>query len=244
MDPIVQIARKHDLLVIEDAAQAIGARYGGKRAGALGDMGCLSFFPTKNLGGFGDAGMFVTNNTELADKIRILRVHGMEPKYVHKHVGINSRLDALQAVVLSLKLKHLDRWHEQRRDNADIYNRLFQEAGLVENEQVIFPPEVHGEGPEAGNANTHVYNQYVIRVQRRDELRGYLAKQGVGTEIYYPIPLHLQECFASLGYGAGDFPESEKAAEETLALPIYPELTDEMQEYVVDRIAAYYRDRA
>jgi dTDP-4-amino-4,6-dideoxygalactose transaminase len=244
MDSIDQIAGKYDLLVIEDAAQATGARYGGKRAGALGDVGCLSFFPTKNLGGFGDAGMVVTDNTELADKVRILRVHGMEPKYVHKYVGINSRLDALQAVVLSLKLKHLDRWHEQRRENAAVYHRLFKEAGLVKKEQVVLPPEVHGEGPEARNANTHVYNQYVIRVQRRDKLRGYLAEQGVGTEIYYPIPLHLQECFAFLGYGAGDFPESERAAEETLALPIYPELTDEMQEYVVDRIAAYYRDRA
>jgi len=157
-------------------------------------------------------------------------------------VGINSRLDALQAVVLSVKLKHLDRWQGQRGQNADLYHRLFHKAGLVGDGKVVLPPEVHGEGPEARKANTHVYNQYVIRVKDRDRLRAYLGEEGIGTEVYYPIPLHLQECFASLGYGRGDFPESERAAAETLALPSYPELTDEMQVCVVDRIAAYFKN--
>lgn len=242
MATIQSIADDHGLLVIEDAAQAIGAKYRGKRAGALGDAGCLSFFPTKNLGGFGDGGMVVTDDSTMADKIRILRVHGMEPKYVHPYVGINSRLDALQAVVLSVKLKHLDRWQGQRGQNADLYHRLFHKAGLVGDGKVVLPPEVHGEGPEARKANTHVYNQYVIRVKDRDRLRAYLGEEGIGTEVYYPIPLHLQECFASLGYGRGDFPESERAAAETLALPSYPELTDEMQVCVVDRIAAYFKN--
>ncbi|MDX1764545.1 MAG: DegT/DnrJ/EryC1/StrS family aminotransferase [bacterium] len=241
MASIQSVADAHGLLVIEDAAQAIGAKYRGKGAGALGDAGCLSFFPTKNLGGFGDGGMVVTDDGALAEKIRILRVHGMEPKYVHPYVGINSRLDALQAVVLSVKLRHLNLWQEQRQENADLYHRLFHKAGLVDDGKVVLPPEVHGDGPESRSANTHVYNQYVIRVEDRDRLRAYLGAKGIGTEVYYPIPLHLQECFASLGHGRGDFPESEKAAAETLALPIYPELTDEMQVCVVDRIAAYFK---
>ncbi|MEK6775326.1 MAG: DegT/DnrJ/EryC1/StrS family aminotransferase [bacterium] len=237
MDPILKLAARHNLLVIEDAAQAIGTEYKGKRAGSIGDTGCLSFFPSKNLGGFGDGGMVVTKRRDLADRIRMLRGHGMNPKYVHKLVGINSRLDALQAVVLSVKLRYLDQWQGKRKENAERYNHLFRHTDLFQDQAVVLPREIYA--GEAGN--THVYNQYVIRARDRDGLRVYLETQGVGTEIYYPIPLHLQECFTSLGYGAGDFPESERAAKETLALPIYPELTPEMQEYVVDRIKAFYR---
>jgi dTDP-4-amino-4,6-dideoxygalactose transaminase len=237
MEPILNIAENRNLLVVEDGAQAIGAEYNGKRVGALGDTGCLSFFPSKNLGGFGDGGMVVTQREDLGDKIRMLRVHGMRPKYVHKFVGINSRLDALHAAVLSVKLKHLDKWHMQRSQNAKIYKKLFQQTGLIEDRSVVLPAELYSS--ETGNV--HVYNQYVIRSRRRDGLREFLAEQDVGTEVYYPIPLHLQECFSSLGYKSGDFPESERAAQETLALPIYPELTEEMQGYVVDRIVDYYK---
>jgi dTDP-4-amino-4,6-dideoxygalactose transaminase len=238
MDAISEIASKHRLPVIEDAAQAIGAAYKGTKAGALGDAGCLSFFPSKNLGGFGDGGMVVTRDQKMAAKIGILRVHGMEPKYEHKYIGINSRLDALQAVVLSVKLKHLEEWHQKRRANARMYQRLFEETGLLRDRSVVPPVEMASEE----DGYLHVYNQYVIRTPKRDQLRAYLAEQGVGSEIYYPKPLHLQECFSSLGYGAGDFPESERASRETLALPIYPELTGEMIEYVVDRIVAFYRN--
>ncbi len=240
MHAMVALARKHELFVVEDAAQAIGAEYKGRRAGALGDVGCLSFFPSKNLGGFGDGGMIVTNRGELAERIRILRVHGMQPKYVHRYVGINSRLDALQAVVLTQKLKHLDDWHRRRRENAEHYNRCFREAGLTEKGAVVLPPGDGTAASPSGEQRRDVFNQYVIRVRDRDGLREYLAEQGVGSEVYYPIPLHLQECFASLGYRRGNFPESERAAQETLALPIYPELTRAQQDFVVDRIAAYY----
>ncbi len=241
MRPVREVAGRHGLFILEDAAQAIGAEYGGMRAGALGDAGCLSFFPSKNLGGFGDGGMVVTHRKDLADRIRILRVHGMKPRYVHKVVGINSRLDALQAVVLSVKLKHLDQWHNLRRRNAGRYNRFFEESGLIDDQTVIPPREIYAVETGEHQAGIHVYNQYVIRVRERDRLQAYLTEQGIGTAIYYPIPLHLQECFSFLGYGKGDFPESERASGETLALPIYPELTGEMQEYVVDRIAAFYR---
>ncbi len=241
MEPILKIAASHGLLVIEDAAQAIGAEYKGKRSGSLGDTGCLSFFPSKNLGGFGDGGMVVTRRQDLADRIRMLRGHGMSPKYVHKLVGINSRLDALQAVVLSVKLRHLDMWHRHRRENAMRYQVLFQQTSLLQDRTISLPCEMYADKTDSAESHTHVYNQYVIRAKDRDGLRAYLEAEGVGTEIYYPIPLHLQECFSSLGYGPGDFPESERAARETLALPIYPELTPEMQEYVVDRIKAFYR---
>jgi len=237
MEAIGKIADAHHLQVIEDAAQAIGAEYGGIRAGALGNTGCLSFFPSKNLGGFGDGGMVVTGSEEIAEKIRILRVHGMKPKYFHRYVGINSRLDALQAVVLSIKLQHLEICHEQRYRHARCYGELFKQAGLIEKEGLIPPKEIHG----GDTGFRHVYNQYVIRVRERDALREFLIREGVGCEIYYPIPLHLQECFADLGCREGDFPEAEGAAKETLALPVYPELTGKMQEYVVDRIAAFYR---
>lgn len=227
MDPVLEIAEKHNLYVIEDAAQAIGAKYKGRKAGSMGDLGCLSFFPSKNLGGYGDGGMIVTNNAELAGKARVLRVHGAKPKYHHSMVGINSRLDAIQAAVLLVKLKYLDGWSEARRENAEVYNQLFAEQtqGLL----TVVTPYVE-------DYNYHIYNQYVIRVPNRDGVRSYLKEQNIGTSIYYPIPLHLQKCYADLGYHEGDFPESEKASKETLALPVYPELTREQQKWVVENI--------
>jgi len=242
MDPILKIAVKHNLVVIEDAAQAIGVEYSGKRAGALGDAGCLSFFPSKNLGGFGDGGMVVTRRSDLAEKIRSLRVHGMGTElYVHDSVGINSRLDALQAVVLSVKLKYLNAWHRKRRQNAKTYSRFFDQSGLLKGQTVTPPKEIYAVNSGDQENLVHIYNQYVIRTRDRDGLKAYLAEQGIGTAVYYPISLHLQKCFAFLGHGSGDFPESERASRETLALPIYPELTEEMQEYVVAQIAAYYK---
>jgi len=194
-------------------------------------MGCFSFFPSKNLGGAGDGGMVVTDKDSYAETLRIIRVHGSKPKYYHSVIGINSRLDALQAAVLDVKLKYLDAWSEVRRANAALYTRLF--AGKDLSEQVVTPVVPEG--------YSHIFNQYVIRVKNRNDLREHLKINDIGTEIYYPVPLHLQECFAYLGYSSGDMPVSEEAAETTLALPVYPELTDEMQEYVVDTIAAFYR---
>ena len=231
MKRINAIAGKHGIPVVEDAAQAIGATSPEGKAGTLGDIGCFSFFPSKNLGGAGDGGMVVTGGDALAEIMRILRVHGSKPKYYHAVVGVNSRLDALQAAVLAVKLNHLDAWSEGRRSNARTYDRLFAEKGLTGTVAIPVIPEGYG----------HIFNQYVIRVEKRDELREHLKKQDIGTEIYYPVPLHLQECFAYLGYSEGDMPVSEEAARSTLALPIYPELTDGMQEYVVDTIAAFYR---
>ena len=229
MDSILDLARKNNLTVIEDAAQAIGSEYKGRRAGSMGDYGCFSFFPTKNLGGFGDGGMVTMNSEELYEQVKILRVHGSEPKYYHKVIGGNFRIDAIQAAVVLAKLKYLDRWTEKRRSNAETYARLFRERGLTE--QLTPPAEV---------VPRHVYNQYVVRVkEKRDELRKYLGENNVATEIYYPLPLHLQDCFASLGHKKGDFPESEKAAEETIALPVFPELTDEQLEYVVATITQH-----
>lgn len=229
MDGILAVAREHGVPVIEDAAQAIGAFDAqGRKAGAVGDMGCFSFFPSKNLGGFGDGGMTVTEDEELAHRLRMLRMHGMEPKYHHSIVGGNFRLDALQAAVLRVKLRHLDGWSAGRRRNAARYTRLFAEADLLGS---VVPP-----ADEAG----HIYNQFVIRVQRRDELQAFLRQHRIGTEIYYPVPLHMQECFRDLGYGAGSLPHSEAAAAETLALPIYPELDDEQLRHVVATIADFY----
>ena len=206
------------LPVIEDAAQAIGAEYKGRRAGSMGVMGCLSFFPTKNLGGFGDAGMVVTNDAALAERLRILRVHGMQPKYHHRFVGGNFRLDALQAAVLHVKLRHLDAWTRKRQENAAFYNA-----------RITGPEVIHH----------HIFNQYVIRSKQRDKLQTHLKAAGIGTEIYYPVPLHLQECFAHLGHRPGDFPEAEAAARETLALPIYPELTHEQLEHVATTVRGF-----
>lgn len=227
MDGLMAAATKYKLHVVEDACQAIGAEYPGatgvKRVGSIGDTGCFSFFPSKNLGGFGDGGMTITNDTVLAERLRQIRNHGMEPKYYHHHIGGNFRLDALQAAILDIKLKHLDSWHASRRKNAARYDQLF--AGTP----VQTPSAVYG---GSGVRHPHIYNQYVVRVPQRDRVRQRLVEAKIGCEIYYPLPLHLQTCFHDLGYRAGDFPESERAAAEVLALPIYPELTADMQEYV------------
>jgi dTDP-4-amino-4,6-dideoxygalactose transaminase len=217
------------ILIIEDAAQAIGARDAqGRCAGTVGALGCLSFFPSKNLGGFGDGGMIVTNDVDLAEKIRILRVHGSKPKYHHHVVGGNFRLDALQAAVLRVKLKHLPAWTEARRRNADRYRTLFTEAGCLE--WVRLPEDAPG----------HIYNQFVVRLPERDAVRAHLKENGVETEVYYPVPLHLQECFRDLGYREGEFPESEAAARDSLAIPIYPELSEEQQAQVVGQIREFF----
>ncbi|MGJ8653492.1 MAG: DegT/DnrJ/EryC1/StrS family aminotransferase [Opitutaceae bacterium] len=240
MSAIKEIADKHKLLVLEDAAQAIGAKQNGQQACSLGDAGCLSFFPTKNLGGFGDGGMVVTNNAEYAKISNQLRNHGMEPKYYHPRVGGNFRLDALQAAVLNVKLPHLNTWHEQRRENAALYRKLFEQAGLTRtaddldsglNGGVVVPVEKEG--------NYHIYNQFVIYSEQRDALLKHLQSNNVGCEIYYPLSLHEQECFESLGYKKGDFPNSERAAAMSLALPIFPDLADEMIHRVVEVIAAF-----
>ncbi len=237
MDPIMEEAARHDLMVIEDAAQAIGAEYHGRRAGSIGDLGCFSFFPSKNLGGFGDGGMVTSNDPELADRVELLRGHGARPRYYHKVVGGNFRLDAIQAAVLRVKLRHLDGWTQGRQRNADTYRRLFSEFGLAvasldEGQSAVVLPTDVGYG-------RHIYNQFVIRTGRRDALRAHLKDLQIGTAIYYPVPLHLQECFADLGYREGDFPASGEAAAQTLALPIYPELTEDMLRTVVDAIAEF-----
>jgi len=230
MGPLMDISRRYRLTVIEDAAQAIGAEYQDQRAGSMGDLGCFSFFPSKNLGAFGDAGLVTAQSKALNDRLRMLRVHGMEPKYYHQIIGGNFRIDALQAAVVAIKLDHLDDWTSGRRQNAATYRRLIQAAGLED--RVILPAEVQ---------SRHIYNQFVVRVSgRRDALKDFLGQQGIGTEVYYPVPLHLQACFADLGYGRGDFPEAERAAEETLALPIYPELTQDQLSYVVASIKAFF----
>ena len=240
MDPILETAARHRLVVIEDACQAIGAEDRGRRAGSMGDTGCLSFFPSKNLGGAGDGGMVVTNDPKRAALLRRLRNHGMEPKYYHSLIGGNFRLDALQAVVVSAKLPHLDTWTAARQANARRYDRLFHEAGLAGSPDApLRLPGSERSGPEL----RHVVNQYVVRARQRDALREWLTGKGIGTEIYYPVPLHLQECFRPLGYAAGSFPESERAAAETLALPVFPELTGAQAEAVVGRIRDFYSTR-
>jgi dTDP-4-amino-4,6-dideoxygalactose transaminase len=232
MDPLMAIARQHGLKVIEDAAQAIGTAYtNGQRVGTFGDVGCFSFFPSKNLGAFGDAGLCTTNDAELAESMRVLRVHGGKPKYFHAVIGGNFRIDELQAAVLRVKLKYLDGWTEGRQRNAAYYDSAFADAALGQNLRT----------PQAIEGGRHIFNQYVVRVQRRDALKQRLAERNIGTEIYYPVPLHLQACFAYLNYRAGDFPHSELAAHETLALPIYPELEQAQLAHVVTSIAEFYR---
>jgi dTDP-4-amino-4,6-dideoxygalactose transaminase len=226
MDPILEAARQRGLAVIEDAAQAIGATYKGRQAGTMGTAGCFSFFPSKNLGAFGDAGLLATNDDALAHEVRLLRNHGAEPKYLHTRIGGNFRLDALQAAVLRVKRPHLAAWSEARRRNADRYDRLLTAAGA----SVGLPARA----PDC----RHIFNQYVVRVAARDAVRQGLEARGIGSEIYYPVPFHLQECFASLGYRAGDFPQSEAAAAAVLALPIYGELTEAQQREVVDALTA------
>jgi dTDP-4-amino-4,6-dideoxygalactose transaminase len=235
MDALGDLARAHRLTVIEDAAQAIGAEYHGRRAGSLGDMACFSFYPTKNLGGVGDAGLLTTASAAHAERLRLLRVHGMQPRYHHHLLGINSRLDTLQAAVLQVKLRHLERWTAQRQSLAERYAELFSAGEL---DQVLGLPAALPD-------RRHVWNQYVIRVPdgRRDALREHLTRQKIGTEIYYPVPLHRQPCFAYLGYGAGSLPQSERAASETLALPIFPELTGAEQQRVVSEIATFFGPR-
>ena len=233
MDAINEVADRRGIAVIEDAAQAIGAEYCGIRAGSIGSVSAFSFYPSKNLGGAGDGGMLTTNDPEIARKLRILRSHGAANKYYHEWVGINSRLDALQAAILRVKLRHLDSWTQARRANAERYREYFQKAGLVTDGLVKLPREAEG--------NLHVYNQFVIRVDGRDALKSFLAERGVGTEIYYPLPLHLQVCFSGLGYTEGDMPESERASKESLAIPIYPEIGETAQSYVVDTIAAFFK---
>lgn len=231
MVAINRIADARKIPVIEDACQAIGAAQNGAKAGVLGATGCFSFFPSKNLGGFGDGGMITTDDQALADTLSMLRVHGSRVRYLHDAIGINSRLDALQAAVLHIKLTYLDQWAEGRRRNAATYDRLFKEAGLLD--RVTVPVTL----PE----NFHVYNQYTIRVLRRDDLRSYLKDKGVGTEIYYPLPMHLQNCYKELGHQKGSFPVSEQAAEQVLSLPIYAELSELQLTYVVDTIVEFYR---
>jgi dTDP-4-amino-4,6-dideoxygalactose transaminase len=245
MDAINLIAKKHNIKVIEDGAQAIGVQYkNGKKVGTLGDIGCFSFFPSKNLGCFGDGGLVVTNNDELGAKLKIMRVHGGKPKYYHKIIGGNFRLDAIQAAVLNVKLPHLDSWSEKRRKNAGLYTKLFIDAGLASaegkteidsKEKVLLPKAIY---KESGHKNYHIYNQYVIRVEKRDELRKHLTEKEIGTEIYYPVPFHRQECFADLKsrFEKTNFSVAEFAADNSIALPIYPELSDEQIKYTVDCI--------
>jgi len=227
MDAVMRVAEEHRLVVIEDAAQAIGAEDKGRRAGSVGHYGCFSFFPSKNLGAAGDGGMVVTNDARRAEKLRCLRSHGSKPKYHHKIIGGNFRLDALQAAIVCAKLPHLDRWTAARQRNAKRYDELFAGAGLP-----VGTPTV--------TTDRHIFNQYVIRVPRRDGLQAHLLKKGVSTEVYYPVPMHLQECFGYLGHVSGAFPESERAAKETLALPVYSEITDAQAEYVVGCIGEFY----
>lgn len=235
MDGVMAVAGKYSLVVIEDAAQAIGAEHKGRRAGSIGHYGCFSFFPSKNLGAAGDGGMIVTNDAGRAEKLKCLRAHGSKPKYHHKVVGGNFRLDALQAAIVTSKLRHLDAWTAARQRNAKKYDQLFLEAGLSgagnKSSHVGLPSVV---------ADRHIFNQYVIRVSGRDRLQVALQQRKIGTEVYYPIPMHLQECFAYLGHGAGSYPESERAAKETVALPIYPELSEAELSYVVESIREFF----
>jgi dTDP-4-amino-4,6-dideoxygalactose transaminase len=231
MGVIMDIATRHGVRVIEDAAQAIGAEHKGRRAGSVGHLGCFSFYPTKNLGGFGDGGMVTTNDQDLADRLRVLRTHGIRSRYHNEVVGGNFRLDEIQAAVLRVKLKHLDKWTEGRRRNADLYRKFFDSGWLSLHPELSLPADA--------STGRHIYNQFVIRHKKRDGLMNHLRDRGIGSEIYYPETLHLQECFKPLGGKPGDFPQSELAATEALALPIYPELTNEMLSYVVSSVKEF-----
>jgi len=254
MLPIVEIAQKHGLKVIEDGAQAITTQYkDGNFVGTIGDIGCFSFFPSKNLGGFGDGGMVVTNNEELAHLLKIMRVHGGEPKYYHKVIGGNFRLDAIQAAVLRVKLPHLNSWSEKRRNNAELYNKLFIEANIAEetgitcfdaNNKILLPRAIYKDFSETfGNSfNFHIYNQYVIRVEKRDELKEYLRNNGIGCEIYYPVPFHKQECFNNLSSVNDKYPNADFAAKTSLAIPVYPELSTEQIQFVANKIIEFLKN--
>jgi len=238
MEPILKIAARYGLSVIEDAAQAIGAEYRDwRRAGSMGSLGCLSFFPSKNLGALGDGGMVVTNDKNLADQMRLLRTQGGKPKYYHKVIGGNFRLDTLQAAVLNVKLPYLDRWTELRQQHAKQYEYLFKETSLFEKIGLRLPKAVYQEN---GVKHYHIYNQFVIEVPNRNALQDYFKEKGIGSEIYYPVPFHLQECYRFLEYREGDFPESERASRELLAIPIFPELTENQQKFVVRTIQEFY----
>ncbi|WP_447970808.1 DegT/DnrJ/EryC1/StrS family aminotransferase [Nitrospira sp. M1] len=232
IEKIAQIVAPRSIPIVEDACQAIGAAHNGVRAGGMGTTGCFSFFPSKNLGGFGDGGMITTHDENLANRLRALRVHGSRSDYHHHLIGMNSRLDALQAAVLQVKLTYLEQWTEKRRGNAQEYERLFAQAGLAEH---VTPPAVDP-------SNYHVFNQYTIRTSSRDQLSAYLSEQGIGNKIYYPVPLHLQECYQVLGYQKGQLPVSEQAAQEVLSLPIYPELPSEQMQYVVQTIKKFFEE--
>ena len=242
MTPIMNLASKYDLSVIEDAAQAIGAEYpspsGIKKACSMGDFGALSFFPSKNLGAFGDGGMVLTNDESLAQKLKVLRVHGSRDKYFYEILGGNFRLDALQAAILSVKLKYLETWQHKRIEKASYYDRIFKESGLGQEGLIQIPESLY---KDKGVKNYHVYHQYVIRAEKRDRLKEFLQEKNVATAIYYPLPLHLQKCFSYLGYKEGDFPVAEEAAREVLALPIYPELTSDQQDFIVSSIQSFYK---
>jgi dTDP-4-amino-4,6-dideoxygalactose transaminase len=229
MDPLLGIAKRHGVAVVEDAAQSIGSEYKNRRAGTIGDVACFSFFPSKNLGGYGDGGMLTTNDPARAERLKALRVHGRTGKYIHRWVGINSRLDALQAAVLRVKFRHLDGWTARRQENAALYSKLLSAARIP-----VRPPVVQA------YQTRHVYNQYVIRCEQRDRLQGHLKDRGIGSEVYYPLSLHLQECFADLGHKAGEFPVSERASEEVLALPVNPEVSAEDVAYICQTIQSFY----
>lgn len=241
MDPILAVAKEYGLAVVEDAAQAIGSEYpsqrGVKKAGTMGTLGTLSFYPSKNLGGCGDGGMVLTDSPKIADKLRCLRQHGDTKKYYYKMLGGNFRLDALQAAILRVKLKHLNAWQEKRRKRATAYDRKFAESGLVTAGLVKLPVAVY---KDSGITNYHTFHQYVVRAKKRDALQAFLKERGVGTSVFYPLPLHLQKCFGYLGHRRGDFPVSEKAAKEVLALPIYPELTPDQQDYIISCFRQFY----
>jgi dTDP-4-amino-4,6-dideoxygalactose transaminase len=230
LDPILNVANRHNVAVVEDAAQAIGATYHGRQVGGFGLCGCFSFFPSKNLGCAGDGGLITTTDAKIADELRLLRAHGSRKKYQYEILGMNSRLDALHAAILRVKLPHLNRWAQKRAENAETYKSLFNAAGLTN--VLTLPTTPEGQG--------HVYNQFVIRVPRREELRAFMDREGIPTDVYYPSPLHVQPAFSYLGYGHGSFPEAEKAATEVLALPVYPELTHQDQERVVKSISDFY----
>lgn len=246
MQPIMDIAKKHNLIVIEDGAQAIGTQYkDGRKVGSIGHIGCFSFFPSKNLGGFGDGGLVTTNDDALYERMKILRVHGGQPKYHHKFIGANFRIDEIQCAVLNVKLPYLDSWTKRRQENAELYTKLFIEKGLSEKEgnitfdaknKILLPEPVY---KSTGYPHYHIYNQYIIRVEKRDELKKFLNENEIGNEIYYPIPFHLQECFQYLNHKNGDFPMAEFCADTSLAVPIYPELTNEMITHVVEKIAEF-----
>jgi len=229
MDPICAIARAHGLPVIEDAAQSIGAEYKGRRAGSIGQLGCFSFYPTKNLGGYGDGGMLTTSDADLSSRLRALRVHGSTTRYVHEWVGVNSRLDALQAAVLRVKLRYLDEWSAGRQRNAEYYRTRLTDLSLP----VVLPSTTYFQ-------TRHIYNQFTMRCPDRDNLQMYLKQQSIGSEIYYPLPLHLQPCYADLGYKKGDFPVSERFAAEALSIPVQPELAGDDIEYICDTIQAFF----